>query len=88
MALTMICRTHPSTFKKEISLCPDLSIAHLKKHQAVIWIVAHTAYYVITRQNILTLEDYVDFFKRTRWKTHKKTGGKSVFGNCLSVTTG
>jgi hypothetical protein len=46
--------------------------------------MGYTVYYVITRQDMMSLEDYVEFLKRTRWKTYKK-GGRQLFGNYLTV---
>jgi hypothetical protein len=45
----------------------------------------HTVYYVITRQDMMSLEDYVKFLKRTRWKTYNKKEGRQLFGNYLAV---
>jgi hypothetical protein len=55
------------------------------RQRAVIWLVGHTVYYIITRQNMMSLEDYVEFLKRTRWKTYNKKGGRQIFGNYLSI---
>jgi hypothetical protein len=45
--------------------------------------MGHIVYYVITRKDMLSLEHYVEFLKRTRWKTYNKKGGRQIFGNCM-----
>jgi hypothetical protein len=47
--------------------------------------MGHTVYYVITRQDMMSLEDYVEFLKRTRWKTSNKKGGRQLYGIYLTV---
>jgi hypothetical protein len=33
----------------------------------------------------MSLEDYVEFLKRTRRKTYNKKGGRQIYGNYLTV---
>jgi hypothetical protein len=39
----------------------------------------------VTRQNMMSLKDYVEFLKRTKWKTYNKKGGRQIYGNYLTV---
>jgi hypothetical protein len=40
-------------------LRPDFYFYPPQRQRAVIWLVGHTVYYIITRQNMMSLEDYV-----------------------------
>jgi hypothetical protein len=66
-------------------LQPDFNFYPPQRQRAVIWLMGHTVYYVITSQDMMSLEDYVEFLKRTRWKTYNKKGGRQIFGNNLTV---
>jgi hypothetical protein len=66
-------------------LLPDFYFYPPQRQRAVIWLVGHTVYYIITRQNMMSLEDYVEFLKRTRWKAYNKKGGRQIYGNYLTV---
>jgi hypothetical protein len=67
--LATICRRHPATTSGMMLLRPDFYFYPPQRQRAVIWLVGHTVYYIITRKNMTSLEDYVEFLKRTRWKT-------------------
>jgi hypothetical protein len=66
-------------------LQPDFHFYPPQRQRAVIWLMGHIVYYVITKQDMMSLEDYVEFLKRTRWKTYNNKGGRQLFGNYVTV---
>jgi hypothetical protein len=44
-----------------------------QRHGAVLWILAHMVHYRTQNRGRLTLADYADFVRRTRWKIYHVT---------------
>jgi hypothetical protein len=49
--------------------CPDFELRPIQKHNATVWMLGHMLGYVQNNQT-LTMEDYLDFLKRARWKEY------------------
>lgn len=56
-----------------------------QRQAAIVWMVEHLVDYRMQRQGRLTLNDYIDFLQRTRWKDYQKSPRQHTVGNYLDV---
>jgi hypothetical protein len=66
-------------------LCPDLHLWPPKRHHAVLWILAHLALYRTKQDRSLTMNDYLDFVRRPKWKLDNLSNRTSLVGNYLRI---
>jgi hypothetical protein len=66
--IAMILRMDERHIPDEWLLRPDFHIWPTKRHRAVLWILIHLVGYRVKRDNILTMNDFVDFMRRSKWK--------------------
>ena len=82
--LAAVLRTHPCHIPKDWPLRPHFSLWPPQRHGAVLWILAHFVFYRVQHVTMPTLQDFADFMRRARWKTHplpqrrKRVGGYLV----------
>jgi len=56
-----------------------------KKNRAILWLLANIVIFRMQQQSDLTLQDYIDFLQRTRWKLMRNKNGRTLVGNYLTV---
>jgi hypothetical protein len=83
--LGIIVGMDPKFIPKEWTTRPAFHFWPPKRHAAVIWILAHPVSYRLQTDRRLSLRDYMDFMKRSRWKLCHRTGSCPYTGRYLEV---
>jgi hypothetical protein len=66
-------------------LRPDYYLWPLKRHRAVLWIIAHMVIYRTKQDRSLTMNDYLDFMWRAKWKFDNQPNRNRLVGTYLSI---
>jgi hypothetical protein len=69
----------------ECLLYPEFDIWSPTRHRAVLWILIHVVEYGMKRDRLLTMHDYIDFLRRSKWKATNTTTRTSLTGNYLQI---
>jgi hypothetical protein len=80
-----ILRTDGRRIPKEWTLRPDFCQWAPQRQTAVLWILAHFVHYRLNTQRRLSLQDYMDFLWRARWKSYRRAHRPRPTGNYLEV---
>ena len=84
-AIVTILRTIPARIPNDWILRPHFKIWADKRKHAVLWTLAHLVSYSLQHRTSLTLQDYLDFLFRSRWKLLTNRRGRNRVGNYLAV---
>ena len=63
---------------------PDFEIRAIQKHNATVWMIGHMLGYMYDNPT-LTMQDFLDFLKRARWKTYNQRHKFPSCGKYLDV---
>jgi exonuclease III len=83
--IAWILRTDPCNIPPDWTTQPHYRLWPPQRHRAVTWILAHVVWYMIRERNACTLQDYMDFLQRTRWKAYQHTQRRMKVGNYLTI---
>jgi len=64
---------------------PQFQIWPTKLNNPVLWLIANVVIFRHQQRTTLTLNNFMDFLLRTRWKLLNYTRGRKLFGNYLTV---
>jgi hypothetical protein len=67
---------------------PDAPSVHnvaAKRRRAVLWIMANVVHFRTQQRWNLTLQDFMDFMLRSRWKLTQTKRGRESVGNYLKI---
>jgi hypothetical protein len=78
--LGMILRMNPTYIPNEWTIRADFTLWPPQRHVAVLLILAHLVHYRIQMHRRLALSDFMDFLRRSRWKSRPRTGMTSPQG--------
>jgi hypothetical protein len=78
-------RMEPKWIPETWAWAPSYQLWPPKRHNATTWILAHMTYYVITNQRTPSMQDYIDYMRRSRWKFIHQGKGRTVCGHYLDV---
>ena len=86
MKLGMILRVSPNYVPKDWTIRPAFTFWPLQRHATILWILANrlTGYRLQTHQR-LSFSDFMDFLRRSRWKSRPRAGTVSPTGRYLEV---
>jgi hypothetical protein len=70
---------------EEWLLRPDFNIWPPKRHRAVLWILIHLVGYRMKRDRLLTMNDFIDFMRRSKWKATNTANWTFLTGNYLQI---
>ena len=56
-----------------------------QRQAEIVWIIAHLVEYRMQRKRLLTLNDYIDFLRRAKWKAYQKSPRQNRVWNCLDI---
>ena len=68
--LTWILRKMPKRTPNEWLLRPDFTLWPPKGYRALLWILTSLVIFRTQQQREMTLEDFIDFMRRTKWKLY------------------
>ena len=77
-------RTNIKDIPDEWNCAPDIELQPIQRHNATSWILGQMLCYVHNNHS-LTMKDYLDFLKRTRWKEYSRPHGCKKYGKYLEV---
>jgi hypothetical protein len=66
-------------------LRPDFLLWPPKRHRAVLWMLAQMAIFRTQNARTLTMNDYMDFLRRAKWKVYTRSSRMQLVGNYLSA---
>jgi hypothetical protein len=64
-------------------LAPAFKLWSPRRHQAVLWILGHMIGYVVNNHGETTLQDYMDYMRRARWKATRDSRMTDKVGHYL-----
>jgi len=83
--ITRMMRTTPARIPDNLIMHPQFHIWPLKRHRATLWVLANAVIWRLQQQTNLTLQYYVDFLHRSRWKLVRHKRGRELVGNYLTA---
>ena len=83
--LAYILRVDHRQITQNWTIRPDFQHWPPQRQAAVLWIVAHFVHYRLLSQRRLSLQDYVDFMRRARWKLYQQPLSPRPTGRYLEV---
>jgi hypothetical protein len=83
--IAALLRIDERNIPEEWLLRPDFNLWPPNRHRAVLWILIHLAGYRMKRDRILTMNDFIDFVRRSKWKATNTTNWTSLTGNYLQI---
>jgi len=78
-------RTIPTHIPDDWLVRPHFNIWPSQKHRAILWLLANIVIFRIKQQSDLTLQDYIDFMHKIRWKLMRNKNGLTLVGNYLTL---
>ena len=81
-AILLIHLTH---IPGEWTLRPTFHHWPFQRQAAIIWVVAHLVTYRLQTQRRLSLNDYMEFLQRARWKEYHRAPKTPIVGRYLDV---
>ena len=85
MKLGMILRVKPNCIPKDWTIRPAFTLWPPQRHAAILWILANVVHYRLQTHRRLSLSDFMDFLRRSRWKSRPRAGTISPTGRYLEV---
>ena len=64
---------------------PSYSLWPAQRNRATSWILAHMIHYVLNNNRALSMEDYIDYMQRARWKSNQQKDRIKMVGRYLDV---
>ena len=84
-AIATMLRTIPARIPNDWLLRPHFKIWPDKRKHAVLWTLAQLVSYSFQHRTSLTLQEYMDFLFRSRWKLLTNRRGRDSVGNYLAI---
>ena len=78
--IQIILRMDPKYIPTEWLLRPTLKLWPPQRHRAVLWTLANFVEYRLHQRRTLTLQDYLDFLRRAKWKIYSTRNRTSIVG--------
>jgi hypothetical protein len=63
--------TDPRSIPTDWLVSPCFKTWPRQCHQAILWFLVHMVFYHVNKCRTLSVVDYIDFMRRTRWKTYQ-----------------
>jgi hypothetical protein len=83
--MAMMIRKDPRYIPKEWVLRPHFNLWLPQKHRAILWALVQLAIYRTQHTCTPTKRDFMDFLRRSRWKTYQGPNWRETLGQYLSV---
>ena len=74
--VALMLRTEPRWVLEERLFRPHFKLWPPKRHRAVLWVLAHLVAFRSQQARNLTLQDYLDFLRRSKWKLYQERNRK------------
>jgi len=83
--LAWILRTIPERIPSDWFLRPHFTLWPPRRRRAMLWVLTNLVIFRTQQQWELTLQDFIDFMKRSKWKLYQSHKREASVGNYLSV---
>ena len=83
--LAAIHRTERTRIPPAWLLGPAFRLWPRQRHVATLWILAHLVCYLVHNRLTVSLEEYIDFLRRARWKHYQTPKRRATVGNYLQI---
>jgi hypothetical protein len=83
----IMLRTEPKHISADWLLHPTIQLWPPQRQRATLWTLANYVVYRLQQQRSLTLQDYFDFLRRSKWKLYHTRNRENTVGNYVSVLT-
>jgi hypothetical protein len=83
--LAWILRTIPERIPNDWLLRPHFTLWSARQRRAVLWVLANLVTFRNQQQRELTLQDFIDYMKRSKWKLYQSYKKEASVGNYISV---
>ena len=83
--IAQMLRTTPNSIPDDWLIHPQFRIRTPKCRGAILWMLAQVILFRTQQERTLTLQDFLDFLQRSRWKLYQSKKGRNGVGNYLSV---
>ena len=83
--LAWILRTIPERIPSDWLLLPHFTLWRPRRRRELLWVLANLVIFRTQQQRVLTLQDCIDFMKRSKWKLYQSHKRVASVGNYLSV---
>jgi hypothetical protein len=83
--LAQMLQTVPNRIPDEWLMHPQFTMWPPKRRRAILWIMANVIHFRTQQRWHLTLQDFMDFMLRSRWKLTQTKRGRESVGNYLKV---
>jgi hypothetical protein len=83
--LALIHRTDRKRIPTDWLLWPSFRLWSRHRHQATLWFLTNTVYYVVQNRRTMSLQSYIEFLCRTRRKTYQGKKRMELVGSYLEV---
>jgi len=85
LSLAWILRTVPERIPGDCLLRPHFTLWPSRRRRAVLWVLANLVIFRTQQQRELTLQDFINFMKQSKWNMYQSHKRKASVGNYLSV---
>jgi hypothetical protein len=82
--IAQIVRAEPVNISERWITCPQFTLWPPQRHRAVLWLLANIVAFRTQRQRDLSLQDFHEFLKRTRWMLYQTARIHAIVGDYLA----
>jgi len=82
--LARMLGTEPERITVEWLTRPQFNVCPSKRHRAVLWTLAKLVIFRTQQRRDLTLHDFIDFMRRTKWKMYQAQKRNEHVGDYLT----
>ena len=83
--IAQILKTDPSNIPESWITCPQFTLWPPQRNRAVLWLLTNITTFRTQSQSNLTLQDFLEFLKRTSWKLHQTARRSAKVGDILAT---
>ena len=82
--IAVLLRIDPRYIPDDWTIRPYFQFWPPQRQAVIVWILAHPVEYRMQRKRRLTLNEYIDFLRRAKWKAYLKSPRQHSVGNILT----
>ena len=83
--MALFLRVDPRRIPEEWLYRPQFRLWPKQKHMATLWMLASFITFRMCRTQKMSMQDYIDFLRRSRWKLNQHRNRQTLVANYLSV---
>jgi len=83
--IAQILKTEPGNIPEKWITCPKFTFWPPQRNRAILWLLANITTFRTQRQRDLSLQDFLEFLQRTRWKLYQMARRHAMVGDFLAT---